>query len=123
MSMTAPGPSNGSRSALGAVATPVEPVAGVPVNWWARPGSGDARAVDEDVDGLPRELIELDDRARAQREHLADRHARSTELDADVEVYVEQQVDARALSADIIAGQRAELDQLDRLIARDGWAV
>lgn len=48
-----------------------------------------------DVHRIAGKLIELDDRTFAELEHVFDEHARSAQLDLDVQLDVAQQVDAR----------------------------
>ena len=52
--------------------------------------AGDRLAVDQQVDGLAGEPVEGHDRPRAERERLADRHLRATDLDRELHRHVVQ---------------------------------
>src|SRR5438445_4932042 len=74
----------------------------------------DQRSVYRYVDRLTRQLVQLDDTARAQRQDLADRHVRSPQLDADLERHVYQQLDPVPLiQRGDLGRERHELDGMN----------
>src|SRR5215207_475783 len=90
--------------------------------------AGDRLAVDQQVDRLAREAVQRDDRAGAERERLADRHARAADLDGELDGDVAQPLEVvRDVGGHAVArgDGRLERDVVDglgrrRRIGHDG---
>ena len=74
--------------------------------------AGDQPAVDVDVDRVAGQLVERDDGALLELQHVFELHVRAAELDLEVELHVAQQVERGGVGRGGPAAEAAELERL-----------